>query len=71
MTTWARVFFWIACAFLADCSKKPPPRPDYDSPALVVEGSEIFRPIKWGEQFHLYALDVNGDNELDEFRAKM
>lgn len=76
MTTWTRSLFavaWIACGFLPGCSREPPPRPDYNDPALLVKGSEIFQPIEWGEQSHFYALDVNRDSELelDEFRVGM
>jgi Ca2+-binding EF-hand superfamily protein len=74
--SWTKPFFvvvWIACGFLAGCSGEPPPPPDYNDPALLVKGSEIFQPIEWGEPSHFYTLDVNRDTELElsEFRVKM
>ncbi len=76
LTTWSKAGLragLVAWCLLAGCSQDPHSLPNYDDPALVVKGSEIFRPVKWGEVSRFGALDANGDNELEleEFRAEM
>ena len=75
MTNWVKLVASVmgVCSCMGGCSRETHTLPDYDDPALVVEGSEIFRPVKWGEVSRFCVLDANGDNELEleEFRGEM
>lgn len=59
--------------WLFGCSKEAPTQPNYGSPALVVEGTEVWEPLQWGWQGQFDRSDADGDQKINpgEFTAKI
>ena len=63
----------VTLSVVTGCSDPPPAKPNYGSPALVVEGTEVWQPISWGGrvQFDRSDRDVDGKISPGEFTANM
>lgn len=71
-------WLFVTVSFLVVCpvgcsSKSAPTKYDYGSPALVVEGTEVWQVLHWGNRGTFRKLDTDHDGELDvaEFTANI